>query len=72
MKVSFEDSFYNTKNKKILKLKKKGKSTELFLPTLKSNIKTDPVFYNVTYFTESAFYFRTQILLQIRLLFIMI
>lgn len=27
----------------------RGKSTELYLPTLKSNIKSDPVFYNVNY-----------------------
>ncbi len=27
--------------------KAKGNSAELFLPTLKSNIKNDPVFYNV-------------------------
>lgn len=25
----------------------KGNSTELYLPKLKSNIKSDPVFYNV-------------------------
>ncbi len=28
----------------------KGNSAELFLPSLKSNIKNDPVFYNVRMF----------------------
>ncbi len=27
----------------------RGKSIELFLPTLKSNIKSDPVFHNVKF-----------------------
>lgn len=27
--------------------KNKGESMELFLPSLKSNIKSDPTFYNV-------------------------
>lgn len=38
----------------------KGLSTELFLPTLKSNIKSDPAFFNVYYIIIVLF--RIQIL----------